>query len=414
MKLAPNSAAALGLALFRSARRKELVIQNRVADDAAFRADLMYMRRLDVEQPVTQSFVDKLKPISADDAVQDPSWLFARVGGSGHMELDRINALQTSAFAKAYNLVHVTWNKRLVGRSAQWIAADKLEELYHNEPGLVFHFVWCGPSLLDYNLAPHKDLGNGTPGRFHSLSFVDDVIPPALAAAIATGRYAHVHLEEPPLSVNFVPDGSGAASGAETLVDGMRVIGVTASSIYTNPHKCNSLFAAAACIPAELAISGFPISIAFALTDYKLQGMTLPKLIMSVAPSPFPPYLDLEGFYVFISRLISRAGLRVLHKPKGPNGFDNLLNLQHAPELAVWYNGYNQNGDWDIVRARAVAAEQNPSRDTQASTKPQASAKPSGPSTDVPNQHSYAGDQHDTPKPNYLLRNLLTHANSVR
>jgi hypothetical protein len=391
LRLDPNSADALGLARFRSARRKELIIQNRVANDPDFRADLMYIRRLDVQQPVRQSFVDKLKPLTVQDAMLDPTWLFARVGGCGNMELDRINALQTAAFAKAYNLVHVTWNKRLKGRPSEWIAKDKLDELYENEPGLIFHFVWSGPCLLNHNVAPHKELGNGTPGRFHSLSFVDNEIPPALAAAMATGQYAHVHLDEPPLSVNFVPDGSGSASGRETLVEGMRVIGIIESS-HAAKFKCQSVFAAAAGIPAWIATISFPLNIAFAMTDFKLQGMTVEKLIMSVAKSPFPPPLDLEGFYVFISRLIGMNGLRVLHKPKGPDGLANLLDLQHAPELDVWYNGYDPDGEWDIDLARTVAAQRQPSQATRTSRTPPAREKPSVDTSVGPRDPALAGD----------------------
>ncbi len=113
---------------------------------------------------------------------------------------------------------------------------------------------------------------------------------------------------------------------------------------------------------------------------------------MSVAKSPFPPPLDLEGVYVFISRLIGMNGLRVLHKPKGPDGLANLLDLQHAPELDVWYNGYDPDGEWDIDLARTGAAQRQPSQATRTSRKPPAREKPSVDTSVGPRDPTLAGD----------------------
>ena len=49
--------------------------------------------------------------------------------------------------------------------------------------------------------------------------------------------------------------------------------------------------------------------------------------------------------------------LRVLRKPTAKDGgFQNLLDLQHAPEMRVWDKGYDERGFWSIPRARAAAA----------------------------------------------------------
>ena len=222
--------------------------------------------------------------------------------------------------------------------------------------------------MLEDNIAPHNGFGNGTPGVYHSLCFLDDEVPPELAAALAKGGYTRVHLEEPPTSVNFVASAALATArpdegfGAESLHKDLRVVAVLDSKDQRT-HKCRSLYAASAGIPKEVEYLGHKITTNFGSTDYKLQGMTLEKLIMSVAPRPFPPPVDMEGFYVFVSRLTMMAGLRLLSKPKGRkdkqgrciHGFYNLLDLQHPPELRVWYEGVDETGDWDVDRARAVA-----------------------------------------------------------
>ena len=97
------------------------------------------------------------------------------------------------------------------------------------------------------------------------------------------------------------------------------------------------------------------MTLAFAVTDFKLQGKTKNLLTLSIAPRPFPPWLDLKGFYVTVSRARKRSGLRVLHKPPvKAGGLDHLYDLQHTTELTVWNKGYDARGDWN--RAQAIAA----------------------------------------------------------
>ena len=74
---------------------------------------------------------------------------------------------------------------------------------------------------------------------------------------------------------------------------------------------------------------------------------------MSVHTKPFPPHIDLEALYVFISRVRKLENLRVLSKD---GGLENLLQLRHAPEMRVWDKGYDEHGDWSIALAGAQAA----------------------------------------------------------
>ena len=66
--------------------------------------------------------------------------------------------------------------------------------------------------------------------------------------------------------------------------------------------------------------------LAFAMTDFKLQERTLPKLILSICKRPTPPWMELTGFYVLISRVRTIEGLRVLYRDE--QGFAHLRTLQ--------------------------------------------------------------------------------------
>ena len=94
--------------------------------------------------------------------------------------------------------------------------------------------------------------------------------------------------------------------------------------IITSKHKAahdtSSLWACMRAVPKTLNCTEHPITLAFAVTDFKLQGKTLEKLVLSIAPRPFPPHLDLKAFYVMVSRVRARCGLRLLHRPPQRTG----------------------------------------------------------------------------------------------
>ena len=109
------------------------------------------------------------------------------------------------------------------------------------------------------------------------------------------------------------------------------------TSKHKDTHDATSLWACMKGVPKTIAFHAHPITLAFAVTDFKLQGKTLDKLILSIAPRPFPPHLDLKAFYVMVSRVRGRRGLRVLHRPaKHSGGLRHVLKLKHAPALKAW------------------------------------------------------------------------------
>ena len=128
-------------------------------------------------------------------------------------------------------------------------------------------------------------------------------------------------------------------------------------SKHTDVYDTSSLWACLKGVLMSCRVRAHSVSLAFAVTDYKLQGQTTEELLLSIAPRPFPPHLDLKGFYVMVSRARTRRRLRLLHRPpRRKGGLDYLFKLKHTPELAAWNAGYNEAGDWDPSRPRPAAA----------------------------------------------------------
>ena len=208
--------------------------------------------------------------------------------------------------------------------------------------------------MLLQNIQPTKSLANGSSAFLHSLSF-EHGTPPELVEAEAAGRYCVVDLQEPPLSMNIQPllpdDDDGV--GIQSLTDHAIVVPVLASKQPLD-YETGSLYATMANVPRILRHRGHPITLAFSLTDFKVQGKTLDYLNLSIAGRPFPPHLDMKGFYVMISRVRREDSLRVLSKH---DDLRHLANLRHARELEVWHVSYTADGDWDAGLARAKAKE---------------------------------------------------------
>ncbi|KAJ1447167.1 hypothetical protein M885DRAFT_576435 [Pelagophyceae sp. CCMP2097] len=104
-------------------------------------------------------------------------------------------------------------------------------------------------------------------------------------------------------------------------------------------------------LPAYLLGRTFAYNLAFALTDFKLQGRTLQKLIINL-PSRGVPKMTLKSWYVLVSRATIEGGLRALQIDKGE--IAKVLNLKHDPSLAAWEQGYDALGYWDEVLVNAV------------------------------------------------------------
>ena len=74
---------------------------------------------------------------------------------------------------------------------------------------------------------------------------------------------------------------------------------------------------------------------------------------------------------------------------KGVVPLDNLLELRHDPELQVWNEGYDANGDWSVELARQTAAQVVAAR---AASKPKAQPKPTAPKTTAHGKRKRASD----------------------
>jgi hypothetical protein len=126
------------------------------------------------------------------------------------------------------------------------------------------------------------------------------------------------------ISTRDLPDTEDADSdvelseGSHVLINGDRLIDRKPQVIpllQSSPEEVDwySIYAAQHSVKRKILIKRYPYDMAFALTDFKLQGRTLPKLILSVCKRTECPWMTLQSFYVLISRVpsISNIWLKV-------------------------------------------------------------------------------------------------------
>jgi len=261
-----------------------------------------------------------------------------------NFERHHLNRMRAEEFAQWYQLPLIKWKLPLTGLASELLDATTLDELVENEPGLWGMFVGGAPAVLTENINATKLLTNGTCGYMHSLSFAGT--PPAeVAHALDAPGFSIVILEEPPLSVNFqvtLPDGD-SGDGIESFVEDAVVVPVVASK-HTDVYDTCSLWACLKAVPKKFRFRPHPVTLAFAVTDYKLQAQTKDELLLSIAPRPFPPQLDLKGLYVMVSRLRTGCRLRVLHRThRSKGGFALEAQGLHCSEG----EGCRAEAQWD-------------------------------------------------------------------
>ena len=354
-----TSAKQRGLTLLRAAKRVELRRLMRAQGDAAFIAFQQAMRRTDAPMPVPDAFLRALRPTSAADVAADSAWRFAPVGVLAHVERDAINHAQLEAFARAFELPLVRWRLTLVDDAFADPAVR--ERLYEHEPNLWGYFVEGAPVHLLETIKSVRKLVNGSPALLDSLVVTNDADRRLLGEKFG-GGFSTIDLAEPPHAVNVVVGGTEEAPclwhevPLDDLSDllpeyaGSRQMVPILQSSNREEAECYSAYGAQQGIAQKISVKQHQYAIAFALTDFKLQGRTLPKLVLSICKRARLPWMTLSSFYVLISRVRELAGLRLLQRDEP--GLSAVAQLQTDEYLHGWERGYDAaTGLWDDALA---------------------------------------------------------------
>jgi len=366
-----NTAASRGLDAFASALRYDLTINMRGKRDEAFVKWLDGMR----QGKIDPRGLSRIAPLSRDDA-RDPSWMFAPVGVKSNFERHIINNLQIRRFAQHFGLPLIRWPVRLVSSEGLAGASD-VDALRAAEPNLWEYWVCGAPAVLRLNMSSRRGLCNNAPCLLDRLDFGERGPPEELVRAYRVGGYQEVVLSEPPKAC-LVRVGSAPARATSSappskkrrratvandpaayfwhgrrlpdlssvlprdVVDEVdaQIVPLVMGSSHRRTVKTISLLAVAGCVPREMETTPFPYELAFALTDYKLQGLSLAKLFLNL-PRISDTRLNamtFQGWYVLTSRGVMFDSLRWLQCDA--QSYENLAYIRPPASIVAWNRAY--------------------------------------------------------------------------
>ena len=203
----------------------------------------------------------------------------------------------------------------------------------------------------------------------YSLTVPDavDLVALTEAAVVAArpGEAVVVTLPCPPLAIGVIPHVSQHArdqllrEGATLDATGRMLVVPMMVSPRERSYRPTSVWAAREGVPVTLQVALLEAELAFAITDYKVQGKTLDYFVVLLrrpADGRVRPRLELPHLEVLLSRVRRGTRLFVLgFDPACPADRDWLKGLRRSPDLFLWMNGYSE-GRWDPHRVRHQAA----------------------------------------------------------
>ena len=355
----PSLPSMIGTDLFRHFTLIELTTQCRAAKDPIHGRILRLLREALVEYPITDEVLTYLNQhvLCRDDVAEPRSlWTLAPVITTGNGE--RFNLLLDLAIRSAVTLAVpvVRWKLPLLGENASHYSSQALPVLYQQEQALWGTFVQGAAAYIKGpNVNPAKGCANGSPVIMHSLVLLNN----SDKMRVANGKPGEVIiLDSPPAHINvrlMVVDASLRPPN-ETLVKDEVVLPLPTNRF---GNRSEDVGPVGRHLASTVNVKDHIVEAGFAITFHKIQGRTIPKIILELNQRPFKPCISYNMFLVALSRVASGDDFRILRPVNGILGLRYLQKLQPDPDLALWLSGYDEHGVWCEERASAALARKN-------------------------------------------------------
>lgn len=333
--------------LFKKFRVIEFTKQERAADDPIHSQRLDYFRNPSCSlTPVLESdILSHLQPLAATDLMEDPLFSVAPIICSDNVTRHAINKLKVFEFAKSVGAPIVAIRLPLSDYSTSAFTASSIrtgrsyESLLDEHDDLTFYFVRGAPVMCKDNVSPTFGIANGSQAILHSLTLnaenckIDDV----WAEIDATPPGEVVYLKELPLSINIQlknDDDDIDIDTMSTLVPGSKIIPMLLNM--RSPRKLK--VAKQARRLRQLTFFDYGVDLAFALTYFKVQGLTLDRVILDLDTTVMPR-INVAAIYVGLSRVRMAKHIRIL--PTTNACRLTLKQLRFKPYLVEWLRNFN-------------------------------------------------------------------------
>jgi len=280
--------------------------------------------------------IEQLNELSSSADVK--AFRYAPVATCLNRRRRAINFAQAQSFAAEHGLPVVVWRKRVPANSVTDEVLEGFAEL-----GSAYYsvFVPGAPAMVLVNVVPHLSISNGTGAVMHSLTWLDAAVGDQNRRRMLAAGPGQIVEVEMPDYVNVVIksrhelplrtlsqqhplfDVDASRKGLQHFVFPMRIWNVRAV-----PHK-NKKYA----MPAH---QSHQLELGFAFTYYKLQGATLPKLVLDLNFYP-SSMCTFSAVYVGLTRVKAMRDLRLLPVRMADMSL-KLRQLAFCADLRRWNN----------------------------------------------------------------------------
>ena len=329
-------------------------------------------------QLLSKEYLASLQVYCSKDWLADGQWRHAPVAVVGNLERRVLTPVLLQTFAHDAQQPVLKWRlKRIVSatkgsitskekrsmRQARSKAAlatmkdEDLSQLYAYEPGMWGRLVPGADAVVLDNVAVAKKVANGSPCKMLALGYYDDNTGRQVATLAAGGK-AGEELEVPEpdyVVVEFTGADAVDTYKDSTLMVGRAIVAFPQSTFVPTEIPTRSEFAAERGV-WSVPMKSPPVELALIRTDYKEQGRSEPRLVLSLMSSGVMPHLDAFGLYVLLTRATrGRESIRLLlpENAKPEVALQHLLgsNFQRDPHLVSHLRGYDVDGNWDVELA---------------------------------------------------------------
>jgi hypothetical protein len=351
-----------------------LTQQQRASEDINHTELLERVRDINTQFPITSEIIYRFSTmvLTAQNVLDEPEWRYAPVAVCGNIERAELNHDQAKRFANDHGHQVIQWRPDLAGAAASF-PTDVTNYIYDKKTSqLTFTFVKNAPAFINENINALKGVVNGSPCTLHSLTWTGEATSMEMQNLIRNAtRGAIVTLPIPPDFVNVRLEGVPHCQSDSLLGVNDYVIPIPLA------RKNNVVKLSSQNIEAKF----HALELGFAVTFYKLQGKTIPRLIINPYKRGCTPEIDLMSLLVGLSRVRNSSNVRFLPIQSNSSAcpFQHLTRLKSNNDFRIWWAGFNENGQWNqalSLQASFINRQQSPRRrrvTTTPNTEPQQS-----------------------------------------
>jgi hypothetical protein len=210
--------------------------------------------------------------ITPQDVADRPEWNFAPVAVCGNAERCLINLQQAVRFANHYQKKIIQWRCELVGIATS-LPTHAIDFIYEsNTTTLTFTCVVGSPCFLTENINVLKGVVNGTPCKVHSVGYADTNEQEEMQDLLSR---SWERVEVLPIVPDFL---NVELQGFTTWDPNDSLLGAEAYVIPIPIAKKRLIIKVRG---QQFQAKVHAVDLGFAITFYKIQGHTLPLLILN-------------------------------------------------------------------------------------------------------------------------------------